>query len=576
MILNSTLILIFLFSLAYILCSASFSNGNNNALSFNFKSPEKREDFVKFVLDTKISLGTLPEESIFEDTNEVIASISGISVSEQHLISLKALCDYVTKICIKALIDFSTGSLTRNDRDFVLQIICVTAHEFNFAKILKNFDFFDNYIIGVVQFLLEFLAKLDPLSDEHITRVSVLNLSQFCVSNDCLDVFFSIIFKSLENSYKLRMPIFALNSKIKDTSKIDQHFRSCVKFMKSSESKQIAPVPLAMTIVESPFSNESTKIFMNLINTEELLIQFAQLNMSENKLVFRMIKSKEIDNFIKLCTANLCARNAAVNSLKNALQSRKLELELILQVIKPDQNIDQMSLTDITDYILNINFDEKILISYYEVDSELVEELIRKLDQNVQKTILIMKNISNPTEKYIYLTLAYFFVRLIPIYKSDFLSKANYELLLDFKLEIENKGERCNIPYSTLVKALLFPYVEVTLRGLENIWSIIKSDFEGSDLLIICTASTILTIHSSNQIYAVELFKMLFFFFRSHQIDFSLVARNIIQEFSDQNFIDIFDFCKQHKMLSKAEIFIIENCLSNWKNDKDTYNFNKI
>ena len=235
-----------------------------------------------------------------------------------------------------------------------------------------------------------------------------------------------------------------------------------------------------------------------------------------------------------------------------------------------------MSLTDITDYILNINFDEKILISYYEVDSELVEELIRKLDQNVQKTLLIMKNISNPTEKYIFLTLAYFFVRLIPIYKSDFLSKANYELLLDFKLEIENKGERCNIPYSTLVKALLFPYVEVTLRGLENIWSIIKSDFEGCDLLIICTASTILTIHSSNQIYAVELFKMLFFFFRSHQIDFSLVARNIIQEFSDQNFIDIFDFCKQHKMLSKAEIFIIENCLSNWKNDKDTYNFNKI
>ena len=124
-----------------------------------------------------------------------------------------------------------------------------------------------------------------------------------------------------------------------------------------------------------------------------------------------------------------------------------------------------------------------------------------------------------------------------------------------------------------LIKTLSLPYVEVTLSGLEKIWSIINSDFGGHESGMIVSAATILTVRSSNNpLLTAELLEMFFFFFQSHQIEFSLVARILIHKFSGKVFFDIFTFCKQHRMFSKAEIFIIEKCLNNLKNSQDYLN----
>ena len=473
------------------------------------------------------------------------------------MIFFKTLCDHITKICISANKDFAKNSLTHQDRSLILRKILITACEFNFVN---KFDFFktDN----VVKILLETLVKLDPFFEGKITGISILKLSQFCVSNESQDIFFSIIFKSIERPLK-SLPIFKLNYELKDTSKIDQYFKSCFDIMNSSspQSSQISPVALAVTIVQSPFSIESTNIFMKLINTENLILEFVEFNLNSNKLIFRLIKSNELDNFIKLLTADLCARNAAVKTLKDTLELRKSEHDLILKI---NHNALEMPISAIAEYIKIANLSDTVLISYFDIDPDLINELIRKLDEDIRNIIELMKTIVNPSEKYIYLSLAYFYISLIPICKSHFLPKTSYELLLHFKIEIRQKGGKLILPFSKISRTVSLPYVEVTLNGLEMLWSIIKSDFAGNKSLMILTASTILMIRRSiNQFDNAELFKMIFFFFQSHQIDFSIVAGNLLQEFSGQNFENIFKFCKNHKFFSKSEIFIIENFLSN-------------
>lgn len=147
-------------------CASNFRYEQFNSLSYDFKSPERLELFVKIVLDTESGFSTLSEESIFDESNQALATLSDISVSEQHLKSFKALCDNIIKVCKKANIDFSTNSLTQQDRNIILQKIRITSQEFNFAKNknLKFFDFYDKDLI--VKILLETLSKLDPFSEE--------------------------------------------------------------------------------------------------------------------------------------------------------------------------------------------------------------------------------------------------------------------------------------------------------------------------------------------------------------------------------------------------------------------------
>ena len=335
--------------------------------------------------------------------------------------------------------------------------------------------------------------------------------------------------------------------------------------MSPEENNQVSPGDLVTSICKGPISLESTKILVRLFYNEKNVHEKKATGIDFEYLSFRLLKSGEIDSFIKNFEFISFEKNDQIKELLTLLKRRKNDHDLILKYMNPENFILQMELSEIVLNISNSNFNQYLIYFYIDCDPEFAKKFILKLNSNILRIINDFKSLTNSNDMIVYLFSAYVFIFYIPFEYSRFLPEADYEPLLDFTIELfkVKKFDDFTVPCHFIGNILSLPFVKITQSGLNKYFEILKYHYTSKKEYYFIYASygiIFAKIKKKEELTAFEIFKMVFQLAESNQIDCICLA-SIICMFRSAVIRDLLNFCVEHHLLSKTSLFLIKTKL---------------
>lgn len=497
------------------------------------------------------------DNSYFDDSKSICAEYVQESIKfttdtavSHYALFADGLYYYIDITCLKAIKLFKQDALDGVTKNQTLLKIQLAVNETKFFDIYNgNYKAPERSIMLMIKTVI--LLESNPKNALLLVRL----LGELCISEKCQELVYDYALKYTVNS-KPSIPALKINRNIPKTDNYDAFLEKCYDFnFGRGKIRESAAQELAVKIIEGPFSAVASSILLKIFKeTQNVLLNLADDQSNATELANFIVRTGITDEAIPIISVGSEPNMIALTELVLKLSKDYAKIQNLMSF-----STETMANSDIDKFLLDLTERDDLLMSYYKIDVQLVNNCVKKLFAEVPNIIKYIQLPSTSLENKRYF-IKVIFIIFVHSPLMDFKGEITYdfEALLDIVLIPEIfAAVGSNVGYSHLGQ-ILYPSISKIDKSHLKKYLVVLEKVNIHESLNTFMSSTVTMLVSRLEVEDIfwKSLDVIYEFYQENQFEIGQVMQALI--LTENVYLDarmtrrLAQFCSKRKIISKT------------------------